>query len=84
MFASFHYERIIPSYSDKLNNFASGVLICSTISLSKFGGIPSTPDDLLSFNFLIFFATISGVKNLLETLAVIVLYYLPIFFQRFF
>ena len=46
MFASFHSEGTIPSSSDKLNNFASGVLICSTISLSSFGGIPSTPGDL--------------------------------------
>ena len=50
MFASFHSEGIIPSSNDKLNNFASGVLICSTISLSSFGGIPSTPGDLSSFN----------------------------------
>ena len=63
MFASFHSEGTIPSSSDKLNNFASGVLICSTISLSSFGGIPSTPGDLLSFIFLIFFAIISGVTN---------------------
>ena len=62
MFASFHYEGTIPS-SDKLNNVASGVLICSTISLSIFGGIPSTPGDLLSFIILIFFAIISGVTN---------------------
>ena len=54
-FASFHSDGTIPSSSDKLNNFASGVLICSTISLSSFGGIPSIPDDLLSFVFLIFF-----------------------------
>ena len=46
MFASFHSEGTIPSSSDKVNNFASGVLICSTISLSSFGGIPSTPCDL--------------------------------------
>ena len=63
MFASFHYEGTIPSSSDKLNNFVSGVPICSTISLSSFGGIPSTPGDLLSFIFLIFFAIISGVTN---------------------
>ena len=62
MFASFHSEGTIPS-SDKLNNFASGVLICSTISLSSFGGIPSTPGDLLSFIFLIFFAIISLLTN---------------------
>ena len=29
MFASFHSEGTIHSSSDKLNNFASGVLICS-------------------------------------------------------
>ena len=63
MFASFHSEGTIPSSSYKLNYFASGVLICSTISLSSFGGIPSTPGDLLSFIFLIFFAMISGVTN---------------------
>ena len=63
MFASFHSEGTIPSSSDKLNNFASGVLICSTISLSSFGGIPSTPGHLLSIIFFIFFAIISGVTN---------------------
>ena len=63
MFASFHSEGTIPSSSDKLNNFASGVLIWSTLSLSSFGGIPSTPGYLLSFIFLIFFAIISGVTN---------------------
>ena len=31
-FASFHSEGTIPYSSDKLNTFASGVLICSTIS----------------------------------------------------
>ena len=63
MFFSFHSEGIIPTSSDKLNNFASGVLIYSTISISGFGGIPSTPGDLLSFIFLIFFFIISGVTN---------------------
>ena len=63
MFVSIHSEGTIPSSSDKLNNFASGVLICSTISLSSFGGIPSTHGDLLSFIFLIFLAVISGVTN---------------------
>ena len=63
MFASFHSEGIIPSSSDKLTTFASGVLICFTISLSSFGGIPSTPGDLLSFIYLIVFAIISGVTN---------------------
>ena len=54
MFASVHSEGTIPFSSDKLNTFASGILICSKISLSSFGGIPSTPGDLLSFIFLIF------------------------------
>ena len=61
MFVSFHSEGTIPSSSDKLNTFASGVLIFSTISLSSFAGIPSTPGDLLSFIFLIFFANVSTV-----------------------
>ena len=52
MFASFHSEGTIPSSSDKLNTFASGVLICSTIFLSSFGGIPETPGDLLAIVFL--------------------------------
>ena len=64
MFASFHSEGTIPSSSDKLNNFASGVLICSTIFLSSLGGIPSTPGDLLSFIFLIVFPIITGVTNI--------------------
>ena len=58
MFGSFHSEGTIRSSSDKINNFASGVLICSTIFLSSVGGFPSTPGDLLSFIFLIFFAII--------------------------
>ena len=63
MFVSFRSNGTIPSSSDKLSTFASGVLICSTIALNSFGGIPSTPGDLLSFIFLIFFAIISGVTN---------------------
>ena len=51
MFASLYSEGTVSSSSDKLNYFPSGVLICLTISLSSFGGIPSTPGDLLSFNF---------------------------------
>ena len=31
MFASLYSEGTIPSSSDKLNTFASGVLICSTV-----------------------------------------------------
>ena len=63
MFAYFHSEGTITSSSDKLNTFASFVLICSTISLSSFVGIPSTLGNLLSFIFLIFFAIISGIIN---------------------
>ena len=63
MFASFYSEGTILSSSDKVNTLASDVLICLTLSLSSFGGIPSTPGDLLSFVFLIFFAIISGVTN---------------------
>ena len=56
MFASFHSQGTIPSSSDKLNNFASGVLICLTIL---------TPFDLLSFIFLIVFAVITGVTEMI-------------------
>ena len=61
MFASFHSNGTIPSSHDKLNTVASGMLICSTISNSNLGGIPSTPGDLLSFISFIFIATIVGV-----------------------
>ena len=63
MFASFHSEGTIRSTSGKLNNLASGVLNCSKISLSDFGGIPSTPGDFLYFIFLIFVVVISGVTH---------------------
>ena len=43
MFASFHSKGTIPSSSDMLNTCASGVLICSTVSFSIVGDIPSTP-----------------------------------------
>ena len=59
MFASFHSVGTTPSSSDKLNTFASGVL---TISLSSFGGIPSTPGDLLSCIFLILFLSFQGLQ----------------------
>ena len=49
MFASFHSNGTTPSYNDKLNTVASGMTMCSIISNSKLGGIPSTPGDLLSF-----------------------------------
>ena len=49
MFASFHSTGTTPSFNDKLNTLASGILIYSTVSISSFGGIPSTPGDLLSF-----------------------------------
>ena len=45
MFASFHLKGTTPSFNDKLNTLASGILICSTVSISRFGGIPSTPGD---------------------------------------
>ena len=61
MFASFYSNGTIPSSNDKLNIVASGMLICSTISSSNLGGIPSTPGDLLSYISLIFIATIFGV-----------------------
>ena len=43
MFASFHSKGTIPSLSDMLNTCASGVLICSIVSFSILGDIPSTP-----------------------------------------
>ena len=63
MFASFYSNGTTPSFNDKLNTFASGILICSTVSISNFGGIPSTPGDLLSFIAFIFLATNSGVTT---------------------
>ena len=42
---------------------ASGVQICSTVSFSILGAIPSTPGDLFSFILLIVLATISGVTT---------------------
>ena len=50
MFASFHSNGTTPSFNDKLNTLASGILILSTVSISSFGGIPSTPGDLLSLS----------------------------------
>ena len=47
MFASFHSNGTTHTFNDKLNTVASGILICSTVSISNFGGIPSTPGDLL-------------------------------------
>ena len=61
MFASFHSKGTISSCSDMLNTCASGVLICSTVSFSILGDIPSTPGDLFSFILLILLATTSGV-----------------------
>ena len=46
-----------------LNTCASGVLICSTVSFSILGDIPSTPGDLFSFILLILLATTSGVTT---------------------
>ena len=45
MFASFHSKGTIPSCSDMLNTCESGVLICSTVSFSILGDIPSTRGD---------------------------------------
>ena len=61
MFASFHSKGTIPSCSDMLNTCASGVQICSTVSFSILGAIPSTHGDL--FSFIILLATTSGVTT---------------------
>ena len=61
MFASFHLKGTAPSFNDKFYTLAIGILICSTASISRFGGIPSTPGDLVSFIAFIFFVTIPGV-----------------------
>ena len=52
MFASFHSKRTSRSFNDKLNTLASGMLICSTVSICSFGGIPSIPGDLLFIAFI--------------------------------
>ena len=57
MFASFHSKGTIPSCSDMVNMCASGILICSTVSFSILGDIPSTPGDLFSFILLILLVT---------------------------
>ena len=54
MFAYFHSKGTTPSFNDQLNNLASGILICSTVFISSFGGIPSTPIDLPSVIVFIF------------------------------
>ena len=46
-----------------LNTCASGVQICSTVSFSILGAIPSTPGDLFYFILLILLATTSGVTT---------------------
>ena len=61
MFASFHSKGTNPSFNDKLSALASGILICYTVSINSFGGIPSTPGDLLSFVAFVFLAAVSGV-----------------------
>ena len=65
MFASFHSKGTISSCSDMLNTCASHVLICSTVSFSILGDIPSTPGGLglFSCTLLILLATISGVTT---------------------
>ena len=63
MFASFNSKGTIPSCSDMLKTCASGVLICSTVSFSILGDIPSTHGELFSFILLILLATTSGVTT---------------------
>ena len=63
LFASFHSKGRVPSCSDMLNTCANGVLICSAVSFSILGDIPSTPGDLFSFILLILLATTSGVTS---------------------
>ena len=57
------WKDTIPSCSDMLDMCASGVLICSTVSFSIFGDIPSTPGDLFSFILSILQGTTSGVTT---------------------
>ena len=63
MFAYFHSKGTTLCFTDKLNTLASGILTCSAVSISSFGGIPSTPGDLLSLFAFIVLATISGVTS---------------------
>ena len=58
MIASFHSKGATPYFNDKLNTVANGILVCSAVSISSFGGIPSTPGDLSFFIAFIFLATI--------------------------
>ena len=46
-----------------LNTCASGVLICSTVSFSILGDIPSTPGDLFSLILLILLTSTYGVTT---------------------
>ena len=59
IFASFHSKGKISTCSDILNTCASDVLICSTVSSSILGDIPSTPGDLFSFILLDVHALVS-------------------------
>ena len=63
MFASVHAKGTLPSCSYMLNTCASGVLICSTVSFSNVGALPSPPGDLFSLILLILLATTSGVTT---------------------
>ena len=47
MFVCFRSKGTTPSFNDKLNTLASGI-----ITICSFGGIPSTPGDILSLFFL--------------------------------
>ena len=85
------------SSGDKLlDTFVCDILICSTISLSSFGGIPSTTCDLLSMPFetclkLCFHCCFPVIRHFIELSVYFLpkqrntccyfLYYLPIFFK---
>ena len=59
----FPFKRTNPLFSDKLNTLASSILIFSTVSINSFGGIPSTPGDLLPFIAFIFLARICYTRG---------------------
>ena len=50
-----------------LNKCASGALICSTVSFSILGDIPSDPGDLFSFILLILLTTQRGMRMMPST-----------------
>ena len=72
MFASFHSEGTMPSSSDKLNNFASGGLICSTISLSSFGNHGERQKNCIGTVFT--FMHDSSIKSQFSLYLIVVVY----------